>query len=315
MQSPSRLISIVVPLYNEVESLEPLVAAIRTAIDEAHLNAELIFVDDGSTDGSTEALKELSATDPSIIVVEQRRNFGKSAGLAAGFAVASGEIIITMDADLQDDPGEIPNLLAKLDEGYDLVSGWKADRQDPPGKTIPSYIANTTTRLISGVKIKDMNSGLKCYRAELAKSLSLYGDLHRYIPIIAHYRGFRIAEIPVKHHARLYGHSKYGASRLLRGLMDFFTVIFVYNYGYRPLHLLGGLGLGLGGLGVLINLYMTILWLQGVRPIGNRPLLLLGILLIVVGVQITTLGLLAELLVSSTRRSQDPLENVREIYR
>lgn len=307
------LISIVIPLFNEVESLPKLIENIQTVGAQSSLQYEIIFVDDGSTDGSTALLRDFS-TDPAIKTVELRRNFGKSAALAAGFAVARGEIIVTMDADLQDDPAEIPNLLAKLDEGCDLVTGWKANRQDPLTKTIPSFIANTTTRLVSGVKIKDMNSGLKCYRSEVAKSLNLYGDLHRYIPIIAHYQGFRVAEIPVRHHARQYGRSKYGVSRLLRGLMDFFTVIFIYNYGSRPLHLLGGLGALLGGLGLLINLYMTWLWIRGVRPIGDRPLLLLGILLVVVGVQITTLGLIAELLVANSRRQENPLDIVREIH-
>lgn len=306
-------VSVVIPVFNEVQSLESLLAALRDAFSELDVNYELLFVDDGSTDGSTEYLKRAAESTANVKLIEFRRNFGKSAALAAGFKVARGEAIITMDADLQDDPREIHRMLETLKQGYDLVTGWKAERQDPPTKTIPSFIANTTTRLLTGVNVRDMNSGFKCYRRRLAKEIHLYGDLHRYVPVLAHFRGYRITEIPVKHHPRQYGQSKYGFSRFLRGMMDLLTVIFISYYRYRPLHLFGGLGLLLSGAGVIIGLYMTVLRLQG-EAIGNRPLLLLAVLLIVVGVQFISFGLLGELLVYENSLEQDPLEFVREIH-
>ncbi len=306
-------LSLVVPVFNEVESLPHLRERIAEVMRDHAWRYELVLIDDGSTDGSTKLIEQFAAEDSAIKGVILRRNFGKSAAMAAGFAVAAGDMIITLDADLQDDPNEIPNLIAKLEEGYDLVVGWKANRQDPLSKTLPSRIANTTTRMLSGAPVKDMNSGLKCYRAELAKRLNLYGENHRYIPVVAHYMGYRITEIPVTHHPRQYGKSKYGLARLQRGLFDFLTILFIYNYGSRPLHLLGGIGLWLFLAGTLINAYMSVLWLFGERPIGDRPLLLMGILLTVIGVQIISFGLITELMVSMNRRNADPLELTRTL--
>jgi glycosyltransferase involved in cell wall biosynthesis len=233
----------------------------------------------------------------------------------AGFALADGERIITMDSDLQDDPDEIPRMLACLDEGFDLVSGWKRDRKDPLSKRIPSKIANAITSRSTGLYLRDMNSGFKAYRRECAKHLTIYGDLHRYIPVIAHLAGYNVTEIPVTHHERRYGSSKYGVERLLRGGFDFLTILFLGRYGHRPLHLFGVLGGILLGLGLAINLLLTVEWFQGVRPIGDRPLLLLGILLILVGIQFLTMGLVAELVVSLKQDNQNPLSNIRAIYR
>lgn len=306
-------ISLVIPVYNEVESLPHLVRKIHAELDQHSYTWEIVFIDDGSTDGSHDMIEQLMADDNQIVLAVQRRNFGKSLALDVGFELASGDIIITMDADLQDEPAEIPNLLHKIKEGYDLVVGWKKVRNDPLSKTIPSAIANGTTRLLTGVQLHDMNSGLKAMTAEVAKTIRIYGDLHRYIPIIAHYSGFRVTEIPVVHHERQFGQSKYGPGRLLRGGFDLITVIFVANYRYRPLHLFGGLGAGLTFAGLLVNIWLTIEWFSGDRPIGDRPLLILGVLLIIVGIQLLTIGLLAELLVSSIQQRTDPLDTVRKI--
>lgn len=308
-------LSLVIPVYNEVESLPPLVEKIRAALQPYPYSWEIIFIDDGSSDGSTQVMLELMANDDRLVVAIQRRNFGKSLALEVGFSLAGGHTVVTMDADLQDEPNEIPNLLAKLDEGFDLVVGWKKERNDPLSKTIPSAIANGTTRLLTGVQLHDMNSGLKAMRAEVGQTISIYGDLHRYIPIIAHYAGFRVTEIPVIHHERQFGRSKYGPGRLLRGGFDLLTVIFVATYGYRPLHLFGGLGAGLTGMGLLLNIWLTIEWFTGDRPIGDRPLLILAVLLMIVGIQLLTMGLVAELLVSSVQQRADPLRTVRKVAR
>jgi glycosyltransferase involved in cell wall biosynthesis len=232
-----------------------------------------------------------------VCVVRLRRNFGKAAALAAGFAESSGDIVVTIDGDLQDDPHEIPRLLAKLDEGFDLVSGWKARRQDPWTRRIPSRLFNAVASRMSGVRLHDLNCGLKAYRAEVVHGLRLYGELHRYIPVLAHYRGFRIAEIPVNHRPREHGRSRYGVERYLRGFLDLLTVTFVGRYRHRPLHLFGGFGLALltGGIAVLV--YLTVLKIGG-SAIGGRPLLTLGVLLVVVGMQFLSLGLLTELITS-----------------
>lgn len=308
-------ISLVVPVYNEHESLQPLHERIASVMKSVGRPWELIFVDDGSSDGSTKILRQLQADYANVVLGVQRRNFGKSAALMSGFALARGAVIVTLDSDLQDEPGEIPRLLAALDEGYDIVTGWKQTRRDPLSKRIPSKIANTVTGWLTGLHLHDMNSGLKAYRAECAHHLHIYGDLHRYIPIMAHLDGFRVAEIPVTHHPRRFGRSKYGAGRLIRGGLDLITVLFLTRYGRRPLHLFGVAGGLLLSVGLVINLILTAEWFRGVRPIGDRPLLLLGVLLMLVGVQLLTMGLIAELVVALMQRRDDPLATTRELLR
>jgi glycosyltransferase involved in cell wall biosynthesis len=291
------VISVVVPLRNEEESLGPLLAEVRAVLDPLERPWELIFVDDGSTDGSFAALTRLHAQHDNVRVVRLRRNFGKAAALAAGFEQAAGDVVVTMDGDGQDDPREIPRLLAKLDEGFDLVSGWKARRRDPMTRRVLSKIFNSVTSRVSGVRLHDMNCGLKAYRTPVVRALNLYGELHRFIPVLAHYEGYRVAELPVHHRPRAHGRSRYGLERYLRGFLDLLTVSFMGRYRHRPLHLFGGLGLLLGTAGFAILVYMTVLKVSG-QAIGHRPLLTLGVLLCVVGLQFFSLGLISELVTS-----------------
>jgi len=288
-------ISIVVPLFNEAESLTTLHQEILAALAHETRPWEIIFVDDGSTDDSFAVIERLHQADRRVQAIQFRRNFGKAAALAAGFAAARGDIVITLDADLQDDPAEIPRFMARLDEGYDLVNGWKHPRRDPWTKTWPSGLFNWTTARLSGIHLHDFNCGFKAYRREVTQELDLYGDLYRYIPVLAHWRGFRVTELKVHHRPRCFGRSKYGVSRFLRGFFDLLTVMFITQYTTRPLHLFGWVGLAAFGLGFLINLYLTALWFQG-EGIGHRPLLTLGVLLITTGVQFFSFGLLAEML-------------------
>lgn len=306
-------LSVIVPVYNEVDSLTILHERISDVCEGLKLAWEVVYIDDGSSDGSRDILYDLQAKQDNVTVAVQRRNFGKSRALAVGFHLAGGDLVLTMDADLQDDPKEISRLLEKLNEGYDIVSGWKHNRQDPISKTLPSAIANFFTTRLSGVKLRDMNSGLKLYRADCVHSLNLYGDLHRYIPVLANEAGFRITEIPVQHHKRKFGKSKYGPGRLLSGGLDLMTVLFLTRYSRKPLHFFGSIGMSMITLGFAINVVLTIQWFQGLGPLSERPLLLLGILLIVVGFQLLTLGLLAELLVSYIQRNEDPLRNVSHL--
>jgi glycosyltransferase involved in cell wall biosynthesis len=291
------VISIVVPLYNEESSLEQLYEEISRALEPRGQAYEVIFVDDGSTDGSLSVLTQLHNESSNVVVIHLRRNFGKAAALQAAFLEARGDIVVTIDADLQDDPAEIPQLLAKLDEGFDLVSGWKTRRNDPWSRRVLSRIFNWTTGFVSGVRLHDVNCGLKAYRAEVLRGLRLYGELHRFIPVLAAYRGFRIAEIPVNHRPRQHGRSRYGLNRYLRGFFDLLTVTFMGRYRHRPLHLFGGVGLLMGFVGSLILFYLTIIKIGG-GAIGHRPLLTLGVLLIVVGIQFLSLGLISELITS-----------------
>ena len=285
------MLSVVVPVYNEERSIELLYDEIAAALDPLEREWEAVFVDDGSSDGSFAALTRLHARAPNVRVVRLRRNFGKAAALAAGFRQAAGEVLVTIDADGQDDPGEIPRLLAKLDEGFDLVSGWKTQRRDPLRRRVVSRVFNVVTGWVSGVRLHDMNCGLKAYRAEVVDGLALYGELHRFLPVLAHERGFRIAELPVHHRPREHGRSRYGLERYLRGFFDLITVTFMGRYRHRPLHLFGGLGLALGGAGFLVCVYLTVLWFTG-SAIGHRPLLTLGVLHVVVGIQFLSLRLI-----------------------
>ena len=291
------MISVVVPVHNEERSVALLYDELRSALEPLGTPWEAIFVDDGSTDGSFAALTRLHNGTDNVRVVRLRRNFGKAAALRAGFDQAQGETVVTIDGDLQDDPAEIPRLLAKLDEGFDLVSGWKTRRRDRLSRRVLSRVFNRVTGWFSGVHLHDMNCGLKAYRAEVVHGLRLYGELHRFIPVLAHYRGFRIAELPVNHRPREHGRSRYGVERYLRGFLDLLTVSFIGRYRHRPLHLFGGLGLILGAFGTAILVYLTVLKALG-NAIGHRPLLLLGVLLVVIGMQFFSLGLISEMITS-----------------
>ena len=291
------MISVVVPVHDEERSVALLYDELRSALEPLDTPWEAIFVDDGSTDGTFSALTRLHAAEQNVRVVRLRRNFGKAAALVAGFDQVRGETVVTIDGDLQDDPAEIPRLLAKLDEGFDLVSGWKTRRRDPLSRRILSRIFNRVTSAFSGVRLHDMNCGLKAYRAEVVHGLRLYGELHRFIPVLAHYRGFRIAELPVNHRPREHGRSRYGVERYVRGFLDLLTVSFIGRYRHRPLHLFGGLGLILGFIGSAILVYLTVVKALG-HAIGQRPLLLLGVLLVVIGMQFFSLGLISEMITS-----------------
>jgi len=291
------VISVVVPLLNEEQSLEELYREIAAALESRGDPFEVVFVDDGSTDGSMDVLNHLHDETTNVVVVHLRRNFGKAAALQAGFLEARGDVIVTIDGDLQDDPAEIPPLLAKLDEGFDLVSGWKTRRNDPLVRRLFSRVFNWATAVVSGVRLHDVNCGLKAYRAEVLHGMRVYGELHRFLPILASYQGFRIAEIPVNHRPRQHGRSRYGPERYLRGFLDLLSVTFMGRYRYRPLHLFGGVGLFMGALGFVILLYLTVIWFWG-QGIGQRPLLTLGVLLMVVGIQLVSLGLLSEMITS-----------------
>jgi len=288
-------VSIVIPAYNERESLPELLEKTTRVLEKLKLSYEIIVVDDGSRDGTFDVLKELKQQYPVLRAIQFRRNYGKSAALAEGFRVARGKIVVTMDADLQDDPEEIPNLLKKLEEGYDLVSGWKKKRRDPISKTIPSRLFNYVTARLTGIPLHDFNCGLKAYRSEVIKSIQVYGELHRFLPVLAQWQGFRVGEIPVRHHPRKYGKTKFGFSRFFNGFFDLITVLFLTRYKTTPLHIFGMIGLSAFIVGFFIELYLTILWFMG-HSIKNRPLFFLGILLIIVGVQFVVLGLLGEML-------------------
>lgn len=289
-------ISVVVPLLNEEENIEPLHQALRETLEGLDKGYEIVFIDDGSTDNSFRILERLHAKNQEHVrIIQFRRNFGKTAALAAGFNQAMGEVIVTLDADLQDDPGEIPKLLRPLEEGYDLVSAWRRYRKDPLSKTFPSRIFNEVVCTLTGVKLHDLNSGFKAYRREVAQGVKIYGELHRFIPVLAHWRGYRVGEVEVVHHPRRYGQSKYGPSRLGRGFVDFLVVLFLTYYLRRPLQLFGAIGALLFTAGFAIGLYLTVLWFSG-QGIGWRPLLFLGILCIIVGVQLISIGLLGEMI-------------------
>ena len=285
-------ISIIVPLLDEEGSLHELHRQLTEVL--AGKEYEIIFVDDGSRDESPEILKELAQNDPHVGIVTFQRNLGKSAALAAGFYHSRGDVVLTIDADLQDDPYEIPNLLQKLDEGYDLVTGWKVKRQDPLSKTIPSRLFNWVTARLSGIKIHDFNCGLKAYKREVVRNVQVYGQLHRYLPVLAKMEGYAIGEVKVRHHPRKHGRTKYGISRFLHGFLDLLTVLFITRYTRQPMHLFGLLGILALFAGFIISLYLTIGWYQGI-PIAGRPLFFLGLLLIILGVQSFSLGFLGEL--------------------
>ena len=297
------MISIVIPLLNEEGNLNLLHQKIVDALAPMEQPYEIIFINDGSTDNSGQILKELFNANPATVrVINFRHNFGKTAGLTAGFKQCRGDVIVTMDADLQDDPAEIPAMLNKLNEGFDLVAAWRFERQDPVDKTWPSRIFNWAVSTFSGLNLHDFNCGFKMYRRAVTDQIPLYSDFHRFIPVLAAKSGFRVTEIPVQHHPRHFGVSKYGAGRAIRGLMDFVTVLFLTNYLKTPLRLFGSIGLIMFGLGILIEFYLMILWFLtafGIyisEPVGTRPLFTVGILAMILGIQLFSTGLLGEML-------------------
>jgi len=310
--------SIVIPLYNEEKTLEELYNRIILSLKPLSESFELIFIDDGSIDNSFLVLRELYKKDNRVKAIRFRKNFGKAAALSAGFKEAQGEIIVTLDADLQDLPEEIPSLIKKMDEGYDLVSGWKFKRKDSFLKRIASRLFNLVTSFYTGVKIHDFNCGLKCYRREVIREIELYGELHRYIPAIANWKGFKVGEEKVNHKPRIHGKSKYGSERYLRGFFDLLTVIMLTKYPQKPLHFFGLLGITLSVAGLAINIYMAALRLSG-KWISNRPLLWLGILLLILGVQFIFFGLMGELIVFSSQKEasytvKEKLNSNQKIY-
>jgi len=309
-------ISIIVPAYNEAESLEVLFAEIREFLKGITDSYEVIIINDGSTDGTQTAIEGLFEKFPDHIVgIEQRRNFGKADGLKAGFEEARGEIIITMDADLQDDPKEIINFIKKLEEGYDLVSGWKQNRRDSFVKNKTSRIYNFFTCYFSGIKLHDFNCGFKAYRSEAVKNLDLYGQMHRYIPVMLGSQGYRIGEIPVHHRKRQYGKTKYGPSRFIIGFLDLLTVMVLTKYFKRPAHFFGGIGSLSSLMGFLILLYITSLRLALGNIGGRLPLLVFGILLVMVGVQLISLGIIGEILVKNANNNKEYLTKIKKIVR
>ncbi|AFZ03449.1 glycosyltransferase family 2 protein [Calothrix sp. PCC 6303] len=308
-------VSVVVPIKDEVESLPHLLDAIASTLQGCNLSYEIICVDDGSVDGSPQLLKEKAENRSDLKSVILRRNYGQTAAMAAGFNHATGKVIVTLDADLQNDPADIPMLLSKLDEGYDMVSGWRQKRQDKAlTRLLPSKIANWLIRRITGVRIHDYGCSLKAYRAELVADMNLYGELHRFLPALAYIEGARIAEMPVRHHARKFGQSKYGLSRTFRVMMDLLTIAFMKTFLTRPMHVFGLLGLSSIFSGGAIGLYLTFVKLVFHEDIGDRPLLILAVLLLVTGVQLFCFGLLAEVLMRTYHESQGkPIYRVREV--
>lgn len=289
------VISIVIPLYNEEENIESLYVSLREVVKTLDRETEIIFIDDGSTDGTFQLLSKLKTADNGIRIIHFARNFGQTAAMSAGFDYAMGEIIITMDGDLQNDPKDIPLLLEKIEEGNDIVSGWRVNRQDMLSKKMPSRIANWIIGLITGVKLHDSGCSLKAYRSVVVKNLRLYGEMHRFIPALASSRGAKIAEIKVNHYHRKHGSSKYGISRTIRVILDLITIKFLLSFLTRPLQIFGLMGLAFSGMGFLVCVYLTILKLFFGQALSDRPLLLFGALLLVLGVQFIGFGLIAEM--------------------
>ena len=304
-QMSDSTISVIIPLLNEAESLPELSRQLESVLERVSRGRyEVLFIDDGSTDDSFRVIQDIHTRNNRFKAIRFRTNHGKSAALAIGFAESKGDIVITMDADLQDDPNEIPAMIAKLDEGYDLVSGWKRKRHDPWHKTIPSKLFNSVTSKMSGIRLHDFNCGLKAYRREVVNNVQVYGEMHRYIPALAHWEGFRVTEIPVLHRARQYGSSKFGVSRFLKGYLDLLTVMFTTRYIKRPLHFFGAVGSLFAIVGLITDLYLAVEWFLGRTSLSNRPLALFGIAMIIVGVQLISIGLIGELIVKNNLEHQ-----------
>lgn len=298
------MFSIVIPVYNEEESLNELVNKIKVTVDKLDTDYEILFINDGSTDDSQKVIDQLSAENNHIKSITFRKNFGKSAALNAGFAHVKYDIVFTMDADLQDDPKEIPRFLKEIEEGYDLVTGWKENRNDPKEKTIPSKIFNSITSKMSGLELNDYNCGFKCYKKAVLDEIEIYGELHRFMPFLAFKKGFKVKEIPVEHHERKHGVSKFGFERYARGFFDLLTVVFITNYINRPMHLFGGIGSIFFGLGFILFSYLFFgRWIFG-ESIGSSPIFSISIFLIGSGIQIFILGMLAELIVHNKERAK-----------
>jgi glycosyltransferase involved in cell wall biosynthesis len=299
-------ISVVIAAYNEAESLPELQRELAAVLESLGRPWEVIYVDDGSRDGTEAVLAGFAAADPRVRGASLRRNFGKSAALATGFALARGTLVATLDADLQDDPAELPRLAAALEQGLDLVSGWKQERQDPLTKTVPSRLFNAVTSWVAGVRLHDFNCGLKLYRREVVESLEVYGELHRFLPALAHWRGFRVGEVPVHHRARRYGRSKFGAARFVNGFLDLLAAAFISTSALKPLHVFGRIGLTFSGVGVLIGLYFVAQWAMG-EPMRVRPLMLFGTGLVLLGIQFVLMGLLGEMIAHLGARADYPV--------
>jgi len=307
-------ISVVIPVYNEAENLADLHRELTASLASVGQSYEIVVVDDGSTDSSFERLRAIEAADPRVRVLRLRRNFGQTAAFSAGFDHARGEIVVTSDGDLQNDPADIPRLVAKLDEGYDMVCGWRRRRRDPISKRVPSWIANRIISAATGVHLHDYGCSLKAIRSEVVKGLRLYGEMHRFIPAVASWMGVSLAEEPVSHRPRTRGRSKYGLGRTVRVLLDLFTVKFLLAYGTRPAHLFGLWGLASGGAGFLILAYLAYIRLFEDTAIAGRPLLLLGAVLFLFGVMLVNFGLVAEMLVRIYHESQGkPIYVVKEL--
>ncbi|HTI50750.1 MAG TPA: glycosyltransferase family 2 protein [Planctomycetaceae bacterium] len=314
------MLTLIIPVYNEADSLVELHAEIDRVCAAHRLDAEIVFVDDGSTDRSWPTIRELSARDPRVRAIRFRRNFGKAAALSAGMQAARGEVLFMLDADLQDDPAEIPRFLEELARGGDVVNGWKRQRLDPWHKVYPSRVFNWMVSRLTGLHLHDHNCGFKCFRREVSSEIRLYGELHRFIPVLAHARGFHVTELEVHHRPRQYGHSKYGVRRFVRGFLDLLTVKFLTGFGQRPQHMLGALGLFLFGLGCLGLSYLAVVWMLtnlpphlALDPIGTRPLLAYSAASLLLGGQLVSLGFLAELIVAYTGRDSDTYSVVERI--
>jgi len=296
-------ISAIVPVFNEAESLRELHGRLTESLKSVARDYEIIFVDDGSTDESLRVMEELQAADRQVRVLSFRKNFGKSAALSIGFGESTGRMVVTLDSDLQDDPAEIPSLVEKLNEGYDLVSGWKKDRKDPLSKTLPSRIFNLVVGAMTGIKIHDFNCGLKVYRGDSARALDLYGELHRFIPVLIQWEGGKVGEKVVLHHPRKYGRSKFGVARFINGFLDLLSVTFLTTHESNPLHLFGRLGLFFLMVGAGINVYFGALWVTG-QPLRVRPLLLFAVVLVILGIQFISMGLLGEMIARTGKRRE-----------
>ncbi len=302
-------ITIIIPVYNEELSINSLYNELVPIINNNFNEYEVIFIDDGSNDSSFDIINEISYKDSNVIAIKLNRNYGKSDALNEGFKIAKFSYVVTLDADLQDDPNEIIKLVNTLDEGWDCVSGWKKNRKDPLSKTIPSFFFNKFVNFLSGLKLHDLNCGIKAYKKNAIQSLNIYGGLHRYIPLLLFNNGYKVTEHIVNHRPRLHGQTKYGKSRFFHGIFDFLTIYFLKKYFNRPMYFFGSIGFLLSSIGMSISFYLSILWFQGTY-IGNRPLFFLGILLIVVGIQSLSIGLIGELIVNTSRKKDKKIKKI-----